>query len=103
MVLLKTTLKHKWNTTACLPEVGDVKISEEGTFEVDSDEIAQKLVELEIGLSVVEVETTTTTTEATTTTTTVAETTTTTTELITGKVEEDELNLEEENKLIRLS
>ena len=92
MVLLKTALKHKWGRNACLPIVGEVTISEEGTIEVESEEIAQQIEELEIGFSIKGVvETTTTTTEATTTTTT--------TELIVEKVESDELNLEEENEL----
>lgn len=99
MVLLKTALKHKWGRNACLPIVGDVTISEEGTVEVESEEIAQQIEALEIGFSVIEVETTTTTTEATISTTTVAETTTTTTEPIAEKAEGDELNSEEENEL----
>lgn len=100
MVLLKTALKHKWGRNACLPIVGEVKISEEGIIEVESEEIAQQIEALEIGFSIEEVvETTTTTTEATTTTTTVVEATTTTTELIAERTENDELNPEEENEL----
>jgi len=92
MVLLKTTLQHKWGRNACLPIIGDVTISEEGTIEVESEEIAQQIEDLEIGFSIAEeVEITTTTTEATTTTTT--------TELIVEKVEKDELNPESETEL----
>lgn len=92
MVLLKTALKHKWGRNACLPIVGEVKISEEGIIEVESEEIAQQIEALEIGFSIEEV-------IETTTTTTTASTTTTTTELIVEKTESDELNSEEENEL----
>jgi len=103
MVSLKTELKHKWGRKACLPIVGEIKITEEGIIEVESEEIAQQIEALEIGFNIVEVvETTSTTTEApvTTTTTTVEETTTTTTaEPLKEKTEEDELNPEGENEL----
>lgn len=95
MVLLKTELKHKWGRNACLPIVGDVVVSEEGIIEVESEEIAVQIENLEIGFSVLEaVETTTTTTvEATTTTTTVVE------EPLKEKAEDDEFNPGEENEL----
>lgn len=93
MVLLKTALQHKWSRNACLPIVGEVKISEDGTIEVESEEIAQQIENLEIGFSVVEaVETTTTTTVEETTTTT-------TTEPLKEKIEGDELNSEKEDEL----
>lgn len=92
MVLLKTALKHKWGRNACLPIVGEVKISEEGIIEVESEEIAQQIKALEIGFSIEEV-------IETTTTTTTASTTTTTTELIVEKTESDELNPKKEDEL----
>lgn len=86
MIKLKTNESYKFGQINCLPIIGEVSISSEGIIEVESEEIALQIEELNIGFVVVGLEeevttTTTTTAEPTTTTTTTeaVETTTTTT------------------------
>lgn len=43
MITLKTKLEHRWGTNRVLPVVGEVFISEEGTIQVKSLEIAEQL------------------------------------------------------------
>lgn len=54
MVQLKTELKHRWGRANVLPIVGEVEISEEGVIEVESQEVAEQVVNLGIGFNLVE-------------------------------------------------
>lgn len=92
MIKLITVHSYKFGQTNVIPFLGATQISTEGIIEVESEEIAKKLVELEIGWSFVGQTTTTTTVEETTTTTIIEETTTTTTVDVIQKVEIDGLN-----------
>ena len=93
MTKLKTVHSYKFGQTNIIPFLGATQISHEGIIEVEDENIAKKLVELEIGWEVVDKTITTTTTiESTTTTTTIEEITTTTTVDVIQKVEVDTLN-----------
>lgn len=52
MIALKTDLKHNYDRKLCLPIVGEVFISKEGTFDIEDEEAARKLVALGIGFFV---------------------------------------------------
>lgn len=54
MVQLKTELKHRWGRANVLPIVGEVEISEEGVIEVESQEVAEQVVNLGIGFNLIE-------------------------------------------------
>lgn len=54
MVQLKTELKHRWGRANVLPIVGEVEISEEGVIEVESQEVAEQIVNLGIGFTFIE-------------------------------------------------
>ena len=49
-MLLVTEQKHRFGRTQVIPFAGEVKISEEGTIELE-DTIAQKVIDLEIGFT----------------------------------------------------
>lgn len=49
-MLLVTEQKHRFGRTQVIPFAGEVKISEEGTIELE-DTIAQRVIDLEIGFT----------------------------------------------------
>lgn len=82
MTRLRTVHSYKFGQKNIIPYAGEVSIGTDGIIEVD-DDIAQSIVDCNIGFEFVDmqgVEVTTTTTLDVTTTTTVVEVTTTTTE-----------------------
>lgn len=92
MIKLKTNESYKFGQINCLPIIGEISISSEGIIEVESEEIALQIEELNIGFAIVELEeevaTTTTTAEPTTTTTTTEAVETTTMTTVEEKVED---------------
>lgn len=78
-VKIKTKDQFKYGQKNVVPYLGTVQIDENGVVEVSTLELAKKIVDCNIGFSLVEgTETTTTTTQIPVTTTTQAPTTTTT-------------------------
>lgn len=93
-VKIKTKDQFKYGQKNVVPYLGTVQIDENGIVEVSTMEIAKKIVDCNIGFSLVEgTETTTTTTQApvTTTTTEIVETTTQAPEEIVKKTEDENL------------
>lgn len=87
MVQLKTEQQFKWGQKNIIPFVGEVSISSEGIIEVASQELAEQIVQSNVGFSIIEKvgKTTTTTTQQSSTTTT------TTSTPLNPKTEEDDL------------
>lgn len=53
MIVLKTDLVHRWGTQRVLPIVGEVSVSESGTIEVPTQEIAEQVANSGCGFFIV--------------------------------------------------